>query len=75
MRSGSEVVTEVMEAVTRSRQHSGRPVLLEAAGNFKFRMLSAYCVNSAGLPVSRSILLAIGGCVENKLPKFIPSKG
>lgn len=36
---------------------------------------SPYCKNSAGRPVSRSILLAIGGCVENRFPKFIPSSG
>src|SRR5208337_2450523 len=31
-----------------------------------------YCINSAGRPVSRSIRLAMGGCVENRLPKLIP---
>jgi hypothetical protein len=35
----------------------------------------SHCINSAGLPVSRSIRFAIGGCVENKLPKFIPNSG
>ena len=35
----------------------------------------AYCVNSAGRPVRRSMRLAIGGCVENRLPKFIPING
>ena len=38
-------------------------------------LLPAYCWNSAGRPVSRSILMAIGGWVENKLPKFIPKSG
>jgi len=33
-----------------------------------------YCPNSAGLPVKRSILLAVGGCVENRLPKLIPPR-
>src|SRR5580704_2020311 len=33
-----------------------------------------YCI-SAGRPVSRSIRLAIGGWVENRLPKLIPRKG
>jgi len=33
-----------------------------------------YCPNSAGLPVNRSILLAVGGWVENKLPKLMPPK-
>ena len=42
----------------------------------KCQVLSAaYCVNSAGRPVSRSIRLAIGGWVENRLPKFIPRNG
>ena len=36
---------------------------------------SCYCVNSAGRPVNRSMRLAIGGWVENKLPKFIPNRG
>lgn len=39
------------------------------------RTKNIYCVNSAGLPVSFSIRLAIGGCVENRFPKFIPKKG
>ena len=34
-----------------------------------------YCMNSAGRPVRRSIRFAIGGWVENKLPKFIPRNG
>jgi len=33
------------------------------------------CRNSDGRPVRRSILFAIGGCVENKFPMFTPSKG
>jgi hypothetical protein len=36
---------------------------------------ASYCVNSAGRPVNRSILFAIGGCVENKLAKFTPTSG
>jgi hypothetical protein len=34
-----------------------------------------YCVNSAGLPVSRSMRFAIGGWVENSPAKLIPSSG
>ena len=39
------------------------------------RVLFAYWVNSAGRPVRRSIRFAIGGWVENKLPKFMPRNG
>jgi hypothetical protein len=39
------------------------------------RVLFAYWVNSAGRPVKRSIRFAIGGWVENKLPKFMPRNG
>ena len=37
-----------------------------------------YCINSAGLPVRRSILFAIGGWVENRLanvPALTPRNG
>jgi hypothetical protein len=36
---------------------------------------SVYCINSAGRPVRRSMRFAIGGWVENRLPKFIPRNG
>src|SRR5208283_1665228 len=36
--------------------------------------LRDYCPNSAGLPVNRSIRFAVGGWVENKLPKVIPPR-
>jgi len=36
--------------------------------------LRVYWKNSAGLPVNRSILFAVGGWVENRLPKLIPPK-
>ena len=45
----------------------------ESVGRVPFR--NYYWVNSAGRPVRRSIRFAIGGCVENKLPRFIPSSG
>lgn len=35
----------------------------------------AYWKNSAGWPVSRSMRLAMGGCVENRFPKFTPNSG
>ncbi len=38
------------------------------------RELRPYCPNSAGLPVNRSIRFAVGGWVENKLPKLIPPR-
>src|SRR6516165_7744867 len=34
-----------------------------------------YCWNSAGRPVKRSIRFAIGGWVEKRFPKLIPSSG
>jgi hypothetical protein len=39
------------------------------------RSFRHYCMNSAGRPVRRSIRFAIGGWVEKRLPKFIPSNG
>src|ERR1700751_1275216 len=39
------------------------------------RPVYATRLNSAGRPVSRSIRLAIGGCVENRLPTLKPSNG
>ena len=32
-------------------------------------------MNSAGRPVNLSIRFAVGGCVENRLPKLIPRNG
>jgi len=47
----------------------------EEAKSQKLRAKSSYCINSAGLPVRRSMRFAIGGWVENRLPKFIPRNG
>ena len=46
-------------------------VLFAVHGDSKLRV---YWKNSAGRPVNRSILFAVGGCVENRLPKLIPPK-
>src|SRR5208282_6853470 len=45
--------------------------LLPSARHSKQRL---YWENSAGLPVRRSILFAVGGWVENRLPKLIPPR-
>jgi hypothetical protein len=47
------------------------PKLFAVHGDSKLRV---YWKNSAGRPVNRSILFAVGGWVENRLPKLIPPR-
>lgn len=67
-------------AIDRCDGSNLRADLESGSGGFAHRslLIASYCMYSAGLPVSRSIRFATGGCVENKpanMPAFMPRNG
>ena len=73
--TSSVILSEAKDLCTPGQLHRSFAAK-DAAQDDKFCCpVSFYCVNSAGRPVSRSMRFAIGGWVENRLPKFIPRNG